>query len=121
MCGLNLYGNVGIGRICKKVDTIQKLEYSTNTIIVDHSCGALHTALLSKKNELITFGANHNYQCSVIQKENNKISNPYFVSKEKELNIEENDFIEKVFAFGNSTMIIVNPFKSTLNQTPTTN
>ena len=79
----------------------------TSNCVVDMNGGFAHSAVLNDKNKLYTFGYNIYKQCSV----NNpmkKIYFPYYVSKTKEILIQETDFIEKVVTLPDSTLIVVN-------------
>ena len=54
-------------------------------------------------------------QCSTICKGNQfNLIAPYIWDKKKELNIDDDDncFIEKIIAFGNNTIVIINQFKN---------
>ena len=59
MCVFLYIGNVGIGNTQLRIASMHKIKFSKpNTEIIDYSCGSVHTVLLSKKNELITYGKN---------------------------------------------------------------
>ena len=69
-----------------------------------------HTVLLNTNNNVITFGENWSSQCTSLMNDNN-IFLPHIVSKEKEIGINSNHFIEKILAGTNNTIVIVNMHK----------
>ena len=73
--------------------------------IINGSLGLAHTLLLTDDNNIYSFGSNKYYQCTQCYTEFIKI--PYFLSK-KEMNIDNNRFIENVIAGENYSIFIIN-------------
>ena len=113
--GFNIFGNIGNGQTNVKHNKIYKLKLENDEYIVDKTCGVFHTLLLNQRNELITFGKNNFNQCSKL-KEEQKVVWPYKVSKKTELNIAENDFIDRVVAGLDFSIIVINPYKTKKNK-----
>ena len=78
-----------------------------NTTFVGMSCSRNHSVLLSTSNNVIGFGANSHGQCSVYDCSKIKYAR---IIKKKEFGINVNDFVEKVIALFNNTIVIVDPY-----------
>ena len=110
--GSNTFGNLGNGG---------KSEYGVanpipqriqmNHCIIDGSCGENHSLLLTKSNKIIAFGDNSYQQCSKINEfEEHKILKPFIISKESELGLSSNSFVEKVVCNENQSLIFIDEY-----------
>ncbi len=69
--------------------------------------GSQHCVLLTKSNQVVTFGDNGNHQCSSLSEED-RILKPYVLSQEKEIGISDLTVVECVMAVGEATLVFVN-------------
>eukprot|EP01084_Bolivina_argentea_P280525 479750_1 len=107
--GWNKYSQCGHNCTDKLNNKMHKIDlgYEFSSRIVDMDGGFAHSVILNDENKVFTFGYNIYKQCSVVNK-SQKIHSPYYVSKSKEMMIEESVFIEKVMTMPDSTLIVVN-------------
>ena len=87
--------------------------YDKNIKIINISCGYGHNMLLSDTNNVIGFGLNNFNQCSSILKDE-LITKPYIWNKNDELGIDGYCYVDRIIAMRKDTIVIINPFKTTL-------
>ena len=74
--------------------------------IIEIDCGYRHVVLLTKDNQIVTFGDNGYNQCSILNN-SQQIKEPYILSKE-EIGIAKTDTIARIIADADSTLIVMN-------------
>lgn len=84
---------------------IQSLPHFSTKIFVNGFLGVFHSILLSKNNEIFTFGCNNNGQCSSIQLEHH-ITTPYHL-KPTEFGLKDIRKIQSVIACESLTIFVV--------------
>ena len=103
--GSNETGQLGNGSEFEyRVSTPQPLLVEKRT--TSASLGSYHCALIDVDNDIWTFGANNNCQCSVVMDPEANIVRPYLLSKQ-EIGIEERLCVHRVIASHSTTLIIV--------------
>ena len=113
ICCIIYIANIGNGEYNPRVNRMEKLKFENkdNICIDSASCGYLHIAILSPSNDLICFGRNNRKQCST-KTEERRVIYPHILSKNDELKCIKNDYIEKVIAIFDATIIITNSYKN---------
>merc|ERR1712218_426242 len=114
--GRNAYGEIGNKQI--KQNQYRPFIFQESDgqfkkcVIVDGQCSEWHTVLLSKSNDIITFGRNIHGECSTLLSGQEAISSGYVVDREKEMGINEDDWISDVIVSKSATFIVVDMAKT---------
>ena len=92
----------------------QHEELFKDTTITDARCGWLHTVLLTKDRDIITFGNNYYNQCSMSKNPETYCKEPHILDKQSELCLDPNGLDEIVGILAESyTTIIITQIKTT--------
>ena len=99
-------GNGITGRL--SVSEPYAVKISDDESIVSIACGESHTVVLTDRNNVYSWGLNRYCQCSVLLGYG-PVVRPYLMDKENEIGIGKEEYIAKVLASKNGTIIIVDP------------
>eukprot|EP01084_Bolivina_argentea_P134076 236568_1 len=102
--GDNQYGQCGNGYDEDRPYSYQNEINIENENIVTAFCGYFHSILLTKKNNLYTFGSNECNECSIINKK--EIIDKAYSLKRNEIGLKQNAFIVNIIAGVQSTIIL---------------
>ena len=101
-------GNIGNGTSTEWGDgesTPHRLH--TKHVFVDVACGTEHNVLLTKTNEIVTFGNNAQRQCSTVHGTTSKVLSPLTLSKKDEFGISESHYVEQVLCLERGSLFVV--------------
>eukprot|EP01084_Bolivina_argentea_P254337 427564_1 len=118
--GHNYFGNLGNGNISEwgVGNTIPQL-LDIDEFVIDSACGGNHTLLLTKSNDIMSFGNNLLNQCSTVNN-NKRIMKPYMLLKDKEFSCVFKpgyDFVEKIICLKDESLVFFNKYKKKKNKT----
>ena len=101
---IKVEGNIGLYKLKSfgkdEIEKVKCINYGYN-----------HLVLLTSLNNIYTMGWNFYHKCSMLLSEKIRIKSPYLLDKKQELGINNNCYVEAVYAASAVTLIIVNPIK----------